>query len=179
MIAYLFFCSLAHHTAMLRVRAFADQNHIVADRMGALPIPPSLLDWGDAIRSPNGLWESQYDLREPNASRFRFTPDSPPDAYIGRAFLLPEVTLYWQFARFPSIQSFTEGGRHVVELGENRFSDGRRRGPQPFTYQVVFDEAGNVIEEGWLTNGMLRRGMRQMVPQPPLPPRPAQTKDAP
>lgn len=173
-IAYLFACSIAHHAAMLRVRSFADQHHIVVDRMGALPIPPSLLDWGDAIRSPDGLYTSQFDLRSPNSTSFRFTPDSPPDPYIARAFRLPNVRLYWQFARFPSIVSFAENGEHIVELGENRFSDGRRRGPQPFTYQVVFDEGGNVLEEGWLTNGMLQRRMRQLVPQPPLPPRPAQ-----
>jgi membrane-bound metal-dependent hydrolase YbcI (DUF457 family) len=173
-IAYLFACSIAHHAAMLRVRAFADENHIVVDRMGALPIPPSPLDWGDAIRSPDGLYTSQFDLRSPNSTGFRFTPDSPPDPYIARAFRLPNVRLYWQFARFPSIVSFAENGEHIVELGENRFSDGRRRGPQPFTYQVAFDEGGHVIEEGWLTNGILQRRMRQLVPQPPLPPRPGQ-----
>jgi membrane-bound metal-dependent hydrolase YbcI (DUF457 family) len=172
MIAYLFCCSVAHHAAMLRVRAFADRNHIVVNRMGALPIPPSLLDWGDAIRSPDGIWESQFDLRQKNPPPFRFTPDSPPDPYIARAFRLPEVALYWQFARFPSVLSFSDDGEHVVELGENRFSDGRRRSPQPFTYQVVFDDAGHVVEEGWLTDGMLQRRMRLMVPQPALPPRP-------
>jgi len=178
-VAYLLVSSIAHHAAMLRVRAFADQHQIVVNRMGALPIPPSLLDWGDAIRSPDGLYQSQFDLRAPNLSPFRFTPDSPPDPYIARAFQMSSVKLYWQFARFPSIQSFVENGHHVVELGENRFSDGRRRGPQPFTYQVVFDEAGNVLEEGWLTNGMLQRRMRQLVPQPPLPPRPTQKKNSP
>jgi membrane-bound metal-dependent hydrolase YbcI (DUF457 family) len=177
--AYLFACSIAHHAAMLRVRAFADQHHIFVDRMGALPIPPSLLDWGDAIRAPDGLYTSQFDLRSPDSSRFRFTPDSPPDPFIARAFQLPNVQLYWQFARFPSIVSFNDNGEHVVELGENRFSDGRRRGPQPFTYQVTFDDAGNVLEEGWLTNGMLQRRMRQLVPQPPLPPRPVQNKNSP
>ena len=169
-IIYLIGCALAHHAAMVRVKTFADQNHIQVDRIGALPIPPSLLDWGDAIRSHNGLYEAQFDLRDPGFPEFRFVPDSPHDRFVARAFALPEVQLYWQFARFPSIRSFMEDGKHVVELGENRFSDGRRRSPQPFTYRVVFDSAGNVIEQGWLTNGMLERRMRQMVPQPPTPP---------
>jgi membrane-bound metal-dependent hydrolase YbcI (DUF457 family) len=171
-VVYLVFCAMAHHAAILRVTTFAAQNSIQVDRLGALPIPPSLLDWGDAIRSRDGLYVAQFDLRNPKFPDFRFVPDSPPDHFITRAFALPEVQLYWQFARFPSIHSFLEDGHHVVELGENRFSDGRRRSPQPFTYRVVFDSAGNVIEQGWLTNGMLERRMRQMVPQPPAPPPP-------
>jgi hypothetical protein len=99
-------------------------------------------------------------------------PDSPPDRYIADAFALPDVRLYWQFARFPSIRSFMEEGDHIVELGEKRFSDGQRRSPQPFTYRVVFDPAGNLIEQGWLTKGMPARRLRQMVPQPPAPPPP-------
>ena len=58
------------------------------------------------------------------------------------------------FARFPSIHSFTAGDLHVVELGENRFSDGRR-GPQPFTYEVVFDRSGALLDQGWVRNGPL------------------------
>lgn len=171
-IVYLFCCALAHHAALLRVKTFADTNHIETFRIGALPIPPSLLDWGDAIRSPDGLYEAQFDLRTPGPTNFRFIADSPPDPFIARAFALPQVKLYWQFARFPSIRSFIEGGDHIVELGENRFSDGQRRSPQPFTYRVVFDSAGDLIEQGWLTNGMPTRRLRRIVPQPPAPPAP-------
>ena len=172
-LVYLFACSVAHHEALLRAKAFADQHHIKIMRIGALPVPPSWLDWGDAIRSPDGIFESQFDLRAPGPAVFNFIPDSPPNEFISRAFQLPDVRLYWNFARFPSIISFMEDGHPVVELGENRFQDGRRRGPQPFTYRVVFDEAGNVLEEGWLTNGMLQSSMRRMVPQQPEPAVPA------
>jgi membrane-bound metal-dependent hydrolase YbcI (DUF457 family) len=179
MVAYLFCCSVAHHEAILRVRAFADQNHIVAERLGALPIPPSFLDWGDAIRSPDGIYETQLDLRDPNPPQFTFTADSPPDPYIAKAFRMPDVELYWRFARFPTIRSFALDGDHVVQLGENRFSDGRRRAPQPFTFRVVFDSSGKLVREGWLTDGMLRRQMREMVPQPALPPKPPNNTSAP
>ena len=126
--------------------------------MGALPIPPSLLDWVDAIRSPEGVYEAQFDLRNSKQPPFRFVPDSPPDPFIARAFQLPNVILDWEFARFPSINSFVEDGCHVVELGENRFAEGQRRGPQPFIYRVVFDSAGNVLEQGWLLESLRRRG---------------------
>lgn len=179
MVAYLLACGLAHHAAMVRGTVFADENHIVIDRIAALPIPPSFLGWGDAIRSPDGIYESQFDLRQAHPTGFTFFPDSPPDPFIARAFQLSEVQLYWQFARFPSIHSFIENGFHVVELGENRFSDGRRRGPQPFTYHVVFDDAGSVIEQGWLTDGMLRRQIRRLVPQQPVPKAAAPAKNTP
>jgi membrane-bound metal-dependent hydrolase YbcI (DUF457 family) len=39
-LVYLFACSVAHHKAILRAKAFADQNHIEIARIGALPIPP-------------------------------------------------------------------------------------------------------------------------------------------
>jgi membrane-bound metal-dependent hydrolase YbcI (DUF457 family) len=172
-LVYLFACSVAHHEAILRAKVFADQNHIDITRIGALPIPPSWLDWGDAIRSPDGIFQSQFDLRATGPVVFNFIPDSRPNEYIARAFQLPDVRLYWNFARFPSIISFVDEGHPVVELGENRFQDGRRRGPQPFTYRVVFDDAGNVIEQGWLTNGMLQSSMRRMVPQQPEPGVPA------
>jgi len=166
MVAYLFCCALAHHSAMLRVKTFADSNHVAAERMAALPIPPSLLDWGDAIRGPEGLFESQFDLRTKTPPEFWYIPDSPPDMYIQRAAQLPSVQLYWQFARFPGVHSFQRAGRHYVDFGENRFSDGRQRSPQPFTYRVVFDQAGNLLQQGWLTTTMIRPSSDLLAPQP-------------
>ena len=163
MLAYLVACALMHHRALLQAEVFAEENHIAVERIGALPIPPSLLDWGDAIRSPDGVYKAQFDQRAPKPPAFYFVPDSPPDPFIARAFQLPEVELCWNFTRFPSIRSFAESGYHIVDLGENRFSGGRSRGPQPFTYRVVFDEDGNVMEEGWLTNGMLQRSMMELA----------------
>lgn len=175
MVAYLIACGFAHHIAFARTIAFARQNHISVERIGALPVPPSWLDWGGAIRAPNGLYESEFDLRTAGQPVFRFTPDSPPDPYIARAFQLPDVYLYWQFARFPSILSFPEGDDHVVELGENRFTNTQPRGPQPFTYRIVFDMAGNVISKGWLTRGVLRQHM-QREPHPGNPETPGESR---
>jgi membrane-bound metal-dependent hydrolase YbcI (DUF457 family) len=169
MVAYLLGCALAHHAALVRARAVATNLHTAVDRMAALPIPPSFLDWGDAIRVPDGLYEAQFDLRDNNPPTFWWVPDSPPDPFIVRAMHLPSVQLYWQFARFPSIRSFARNGLHIVDLGENRFSDGRRRSPQPFTWEVVFDEFGNVLDQGWLVNGILQQRSRRLVPQPPGP----------
>jgi membrane-bound metal-dependent hydrolase YbcI (DUF457 family) len=165
-VAYIAACGFAHHVALEKVKDFAAANHIQVVRIGAVPVPPSLLDWGDAIRTPDGVYQARFDLRDRNPPAFRFIPDSPPDAFTARALELPEVRLYWNFARFPIIRTSVEDDRHIVDFGENRFMNRRRQGPQPFTYSVVFDASGKVIEEGWLTNGMLLRNMQKMAPQP-------------
>lgn len=163
---YIGACGFAHHAALRKVELFAAQNHITVVRIGALPVPPSLLDWGDAIRTPDGVYQARFDLRDPNPPAFRFSPDSPPDAFTARALELPEVHAYWNFARFPLIRTMVENDEHIVDFGENRFVNRRRQGPQPFTYGVVFDAEGNLIEQGWVENGMSLRDMRRMVPRP-------------
>lgn len=163
-VAYLLVCAVAHHAAMVRVHNFAVANRIDGYRTGALPVPPSLLDWGDAIRTQDGVYQARFDLRNAENPAFYFVPDSPPDIFIARALQLPEVKLYWGFARFPTIHSGVEDGEHVVDFGEHRFTNGGRRAPQPFSYRVIFDNAGTVIAEGWLRNGMFIQVMQKMPP---------------
>jgi len=164
-VAYLVACGLAHHAAIQRVQNFAAENHIAVDRLAALPLPPSLFSWGGAIRTPDGVYQSRFDLRNPLPPLFRFSQDSPPDSFIARAMKLPEVQLYWSFARFPVIRSTFENGSHVVEFGENRFVSRRAQGPKPFTYEVVFDASGKAMEEGWESNGLSLRQLRKIQPQ--------------
>lgn len=161
MIAYLFVCALAHHAAMRRVLNFASANRIPVVRMGALPMPPSLLSWGDAIKTPDGVHRARVDLRDSNPPDFQFIADSPADAFTARALELPEVQLYWTFARFPLIHASTEDSLHLIDFGDNRFVTANRRTPQPFTYRVTFDSQGNVVQQGWLEDGMRFSNMQK------------------
>jgi membrane-bound metal-dependent hydrolase YbcI (DUF457 family) len=163
-IGYLFVCGAAHHAALQRVQSFAAENHIAVSRMAAIPLPPSLLSWGGLIRSTDGVYQTHLDLRNPAPPDFRFIADSPPDEFTARALRLPEVRLYLQFARFPVMRSEIEDGYHAVQFGERRFVNPRGSRPRPFTYEVVFDAAGNVIEEGWQSNGLLMRRMKKISP---------------
>ena len=163
-LVYLFFCTLAHHTAFARARAFAVSHNIPVERIAALPLPPSLLDWGGVIRSLDGVYQSRFDLRSNSVPQFWFRPDSPPDVFIARAFQLPEVQTYWTFARFPVIRSFAADGQHFVDFNENRFITRRTKGPAPFSYRVIFDNTGNPIEEGWQADGMDVRRMIKILP---------------
>ncbi|MGH2507057.1 MAG: metal-dependent hydrolase [Ktedonobacteraceae bacterium] len=162
MVAYLVGCGIAHHSAMLRMQHFAEENHIDVVRQGALPVPPSWLDWGDVIRTTNGVYLARIDLRHAEHPSFDFVPDSPPNPFTARALKLPEVRLYWQFARFPTIHTSTEGNYHIVDFSEHRFTNGRPRSPQPFSYRVVFNADGAVVAQGWLENGLLRRNMKRL-----------------
>jgi membrane-bound metal-dependent hydrolase YbcI (DUF457 family) len=164
MLAYLFACSVAHHGALLRTRDFAIANHVSINRIAALPLPPSLLDWGGVIRTTDGVYQSRFDLRDSTAPVFAFSADSPPNEYVARALLLPEVQLYWSFARFPVIRTSSEGGRHYVDFNEHRFITRNRQGPAPFSYRVVFNDTGDPIEEGWQADGMDVRRLIKIAP---------------
>ena len=164
MCAYLFAASVAHHTALLRTRNFAVAHHIPIDRIAALPLPPSLLDWGGVIRTTDGVYQSRFDLRDSAAPVFAYSADSPPNAFVARALLLPEVQLYWSFARFPVIRTSDEHGRHYVDFNEHRFITRNRQGPAPFSYRVVFNDAGEPIEEGWQADGMDVRRLMKIAP---------------
>lgn len=164
MVAYLFACALGHRTAMRRVENFANVNRIPSVRIGALPMPPSLLTWGDAIKTRDGVYRARVDLRDSTPPDFRFIADSPPDAFTARALELPQVQLYWTFARFPVIHASTEDALHVIDFGDNRFVTADRRTPQPFTYRVAFDSEGNVVEQGWLGDGMRVEGTQKAPP---------------
>jgi membrane-bound metal-dependent hydrolase YbcI (DUF457 family) len=162
--AYIFACSVAHHSALLRTRSFAAADHIPIDRIAALPLPPSLLDWGGVIRTGDGVYQSRFDLRDSAAPVFAFSADSPPDEFVARALMLPEVQLYWSFARFPVIRTSGAPGRHYVDFNEHRFITRNRRGPAPFSYRVVFNDAGEPIEEGWQADGMDVRRLIKIAP---------------
>ena len=162
MFFYIALCWTAHHRVMAQVKSFSAEHHVAVERMAALPLPPSWLSWGGVIRSTNGVYQARFDLRNLGPRPFSFTPDSPADPFVEEALELPEVKTYWSFARFPVIRTTTEEGLHVVEFGENRFVNPKRRRPQPFTYLVVFDSDGKVVEEGWEQNGMFMENLTRL-----------------
>ncbi|MGH9682513.1 MAG: metal-dependent hydrolase [Candidatus Acidiferrales bacterium] len=163
-LAYVAACGMAHYSALRRVEIFASNNCVAITRIAALPMPPSFLAWGGAIRATNGVYQSRFDLRDANAPAFRFSGDSPPSEYTVRAMQLPEVRLYWTFARFPVIRTSNEDGLHVVDFLENRFITRRKNERPPFSYRVAFDDAGNVVEEGWEQNGEWLKRIEKIAP---------------
>src|SRR5215831_18456212 len=59
---YLGLAAYAHHLALRRVTAFVSFEHIQPDSLGALPLPPSLLNWDGLVRTQRGVYEMRMDL---------------------------------------------------------------------------------------------------------------------
>jgi membrane-bound metal-dependent hydrolase YbcI (DUF457 family) len=163
MFVYLLACGVAHHQAVKRVESFAQARHLTLERFAAMPLPPSILNWSGLIRTPSGVYMSRFDLRDPEPPAFQYVPDSPPDRYVGDAFELPDVRVYWWFARFPVIRTMEISDKHIIELGDMRFRIRRGANPTPFTLRLVFDSEGKLLSEQWLRMpGFLQRGERMV-----------------
>ncbi|HEX8835543.1 MAG TPA: metal-dependent hydrolase [Candidatus Acidoferrum sp.] len=148
----------AHRAALARIEDFASLDHLQVESIGALPLPPSLWHWDGLVRTQRGVYELRMDLSDKNingsdilAHEHRYFPDAPPNSYIEAARRLPEVQKVLWFARFPVMQFYKDGENAIVEVSDLRFSRITPSRPAAFTYRVQFDEAGNVVSQGWVT----------------------------
>lgn len=149
--AYIIMCGVAHGIAMSRVRAFAATHGLNVEKLGALPLPPSFLDWNGMVMTPSGVYQSTFSLRDTGQPNFRLVPDSPPNRFTEEAALLEPVQTYLWFARFPVCRFMSIGERKIVEYADPRFFEGNaRNGPMPFTFAVIFDSQGRLLHYGWV-----------------------------
>ena len=146
--AYLSFCVAAHRVALKRVERFAAAHTLCVERIGALPLPPSAARWAGLVRTPDGVYQSWFDLWTEESPAFTFFANSPPNSYMEAAQGLPRVKTYLWFARFPVLRYWELGERHIVEFSDLRFARPGRN-PGPFTFRVTFDAAGRILGQGW------------------------------
>ncbi|MHB8413236.1 MAG: metal-dependent hydrolase [Candidatus Acidiferrales bacterium] len=152
---YIILCGFAHHAAMSRVRAFAAAHHIAAEKIGAIPLPPSFLDWNGMVLTSGGVYQSSFSLRDASHPNFRYVPDSPPNRFIREASQLEPVRTYLWFARFPVVRFMRAGNQNIVEYADPRFFEGdAQNGPMPFTFAVAFDSQGDLLHYGWVHGSM-------------------------
>jgi membrane-bound metal-dependent hydrolase YbcI (DUF457 family) len=162
-LAYVGLAMYAHHNALARVDDFASRLRLEVQSRGALPFPPSLLNWDGLVLTPRGVYEMRMDLSgapavtraassapEETALTYRFYPDSPENSFIETARGLPEVKTVLWFSRFPVTRFRREGDEAVVEISDLRFAQTRTDRPAAFTYRVRFDANGNVVSRGWV-----------------------------
>jgi membrane-bound metal-dependent hydrolase YbcI (DUF457 family) len=159
---YLLACGVAHHAALQRVAGFASARGIQVVRQAAIPIPPSLLSWDGMILAPDGVYQGRFSLRDSRPAPFLYFPDSPPSPVMRQALALPEVGTYLWFARFPVIRTSREGALNDVDFLDLRFSMRRNPEKTPFTYRVVLDDEGDLVEADWVVGatGMNLRRLR-------------------
>ena len=147
--AYLGACFFANRAALRFVEDYAARENLRVDAIAAIPLPPSLLHWSGLVRTPNGVHFATIRLLAARGPKFGFSGDAPDNAYIAAARRLPAVQSYLRFARFPVVRFAERGGMNVVEFVDLRFFGRTRRGPEPFTFRVTFDSAGQVLSPGW------------------------------
>ena len=162
---YIGFAEYAHHAALKRVKDFVAFEHIPAESLGALPFPPSVLNWDGLVRTPRGVYELRMDLTKRNpfladpqtkaiagaseSIEYKYFPEAPSNQWIERAKQLPEVQKVLWFSRFPVTRFHMENGEPIVEIADLRFAQIRPDRPRGFTYRIRFDAAGNIISRGW------------------------------
>jgi len=144
---YFIFCAGAHFVALHRLREFAVNQKIDAQKIAALPLAPSALDWDGLIRAPNGVYRYHQHLGSSRAIDYDFYPDSPPNSLFDTAVQLPETKTFLWFARFPVFRAARVNGNRAIEIMDMQFVMNNRTAPG-FTFRVTFDAAGNVIQKG-------------------------------
>src|SRR6267142_1078987 len=163
---YLILAFFAHRAALERVKKVVALERIHPEAIGALPYPPSILNWDGLVRTSRGVYEMKMDLSKKDSFNesagavsldpsfppieYKYVPDAPSNPWIVRARQLPEVQKVLWFARFPVTQFHTENGDAIVEISDLRFPKMRPDRPGGFTYRVHFDAAGNVVSQGWM-----------------------------
>ena len=157
---YIIAAAFTHQAALARIRAFAQQDNLDVNTIGALPLPPSLWHWDGLVRVPRGVYEVRMDLSDgllshapvmdSAAIEHTFYPDAQPNSFIQEARRLPEVQKVLWFSRFPVTRFHHEGADAVVEFSDLRFAQIRKDRPASFTYQVRFSPDGAVLSQGWL-----------------------------
>jgi len=155
-LVYVALTFFAHRAALARIEKFAALDHLQAESIGALPLPPSLWHWDGLVRTQRGVYELRMDLSDKAAGdtdllaqEHRYFPDAPPNSYIEAAKRLPEVQKVLWFARFPVTRFHKEGNEAVVEVSDLRFARMVSTRPSAFTYRVRFGADGNVVSQGW------------------------------
>jgi len=146
---YLGACFVANRVALRFVEDYAARENLRVDAIAAIPLPPSLLHWWGLVRTPDGVHFAAIRLFAARGPKFGFSGDAADNPYIAAARRLPAVQSYLRFARFPVVRFAERGSMNVVEFVDLRFFGRTRRGPEPFTFRVTFDSAGQVLSSGW------------------------------
>jgi membrane-bound metal-dependent hydrolase YbcI (DUF457 family) len=165
--AYIALAASMHHKALADVQRFAAAQHLRADSLAALPLPPTLTHWVAVVTTPDGVWRATF--HEPGGAiedtQFYIGPPNLP--LVEEAKKLRDVQVYLWFARFPVWRVVhREGNETALEISDVRFfRDGdpfatadpqgskrvasSRPGRAGFTFQIVFDSQGRIISHGF------------------------------
>jgi membrane-bound metal-dependent hydrolase YbcI (DUF457 family) len=164
---YIGLAATQHHKAFADVEQFAAAQHLHVDKLAAFPLPPTLTHWVGLVNTPQGVWRTTFHEPSGSIEKTQLYAETPPSEFIERAKQLRDVQVYLWFARFPVWHMRqTSSGQTVVEISDVRFFredapeiadtpqvpmrvSGIRPRASGFTFQIVFDTAGQVISHGF------------------------------
>lgn len=163
---YVACAAMAHRSALADTAEFAASHHLQVESLAALPLPPTLTQWAGMVTTPEGIWRTTFQVLsgKPESAELYLEPNA--NRYIAEAKTLRDVQVYLWFARFPIWRLQRVNGETIAEVTDARFfrqtfqdgnDDSRTARPSEntganrtgFTFQVVFDAAGNVISHGF------------------------------
>jgi membrane-bound metal-dependent hydrolase YbcI (DUF457 family) len=165
--AYIILAASMHHKALADVERFAAAQHLQADSLAALPLPPMLTHWVGLVSTPEGVFRATFHEPGGAVEDTQFYTDAQSREYIEQARKLRDVQIYLWFARFPVWRVVhREGNETALEISDVRFfregdpieaADPQRSkriattrpGRAGFTFQIVFDAQGRVISHGF------------------------------
>jgi membrane-bound metal-dependent hydrolase YbcI (DUF457 family) len=163
---YVACAAMAHRSALADAAGFAASRHLQVESIGALPLPPTLTHWAGLITTPEGVWRTTFQLPGGKLENAELYAKTDSNRYVAEAKNLRDVQVYLWFARFPIWQVERVRGETVAEVTDARFfrrnlqawnneSHAPNSGAQTqanlpgFTFQIIFDAAGNVISHGF------------------------------
>jgi hypothetical protein len=105
------------------------------------------------VQTEGGVWEAFFSIFDSENPKFRFLPHTLDD-YVPRTEGDPDVQWYLTFARHPSIRSYDDGDRHIVEFRDMMFSLdaglvrslGFTERSIAFVLSYAFDREGKMLE---------------------------------
>lgn len=148
--AYLLACAVAHHYAFRRVENVVAAQRLTPVKVAALPMAPSMWRWEGLILTDDAVYETHEDLTQPPTKDIHVFNDTVPENYMAAIRDLPKVQTYLWFARFPVYKLLQQNGEPTVMITDVRFFNGRGGSSPGFTFQVRFDAAGNIVQQGMM-----------------------------
>jgi hypothetical protein len=164
--AYVVCAGVAHRKALGYVSDFAISHKLNIENLAALPLPPTFTHWAGVITTPEGVWRTTFQVPGGKVERAQLYREPDPNRFVAEAKNLRDVQIYLWFARFPIWRAEQIRDRTVVEITDVRFfrengqefenssppetpGTKKRKLGGGFTFQVVFDAAGNLLSDGF------------------------------
>ena len=164
---YIAAAAAMHRSAIRDIQQFSTTQHFHADKVAALALPPTLTHWAGLVSTPEGVWRTTFHEPSGRIEKSQLYANAPDSSYIEQSKTLRDVQVYLWFARFPVWhQRQTPDGQTIVEISDIRFlredvpdnldssedktrPRGIRARSAGFTFQIIFDAAGNITSHGF------------------------------